>query len=175
MSWCNRVTKALGKNLPCRFLTLIALVLLLSGCGFQLRGLADFPEDVETIYIQTNNRYTDFYRALATTIQENGLKVSRSSLNADATVRILRDTTGRRALAISARNVPREFEVYYIVEAAFDVDDEVLVAPQRYVLTRSYTYDETEVLGKSNEEDVLREALAEDAVGLFLQAVGVAK
>ncbi|MDH3976926.1 MAG: hypothetical protein OEU86_00305 [Gammaproteobacteria bacterium] len=175
MWWSRLRACEIGTVLSYRLLAVFLLASLISGCGFHLRGLADFPLDVETIYIQTNDRYTDFYRALTRTIQENGLTVSRSATNADATVRVLRDETGRRALAVSARNVPREFEVYYIVKASFDVGAEELVAPQQYILTRSYNYDETQVLGESNEEDVLRTALAKDAVGLFLQAVGVAK
>ena len=42
------------------------------------------------------------------------------------------------------------------------VGQEKLIDSESLVVTRSYTYDETEVLAKASEEQILREALADD-------------
>ncbi len=150
-------------------------LLLLSSCGFQVRGVADFPADVATVYVQTEDRYSPFYRELVAMVRKNGLGLVDDSDSADAVIRVSRDESERRALAVSARNVPREYEVFYIVSCSVSVHGEELVAEHQFILTREYTFDETKVLGKANEEVVLTEALARDLVGLLVQTISAAK
>ena len=92
-----------------------------------------------------------------------------AAVKADSVLHIRRDETGRRALSVSIRNVPREYEVYYSIEYSVDINDNPVQDPQSLTLTRDYTYDETLVLGKEREEQVLRDALAADLVGLVQQ------
>jgi len=153
----------------------ILTALLLTACGFHLRGDVNFPPDVSSVYIQADDRYSPFYRELVAMIQKNGLQTSRDPTNADATIRVLHDETDRRALTVSARNVPREFDIYYDVTCSVSVHGNQIVDRQRFLLTRDYTYDETRVMGKANEESVLTAALAKDLVGLLMQTISAAK
>lgn len=155
-------------------LTSLFLLLVLPACGFHLRGVADFPPDVSTVYVRAEDRYSPFYRELVEMIQQNGLGPVSDPIGADAVIDVLSDETGRRALTISARNVPREFEVFYVVSCSVSVRDEKIVDTQRFILTRDYTYDETKVLGKAKEEEVLTKALAKNLVGLLVQTISAA-
>lgn len=78
------------------------------------------------------------------------------------------DETGQRVLSVSARNVPREFEVFYTVTYAVDAGGSSLMNTRRQTLTRDYTWDENLVLGKEREERMLREAIADDLVRIVL-------
>ncbi len=181
MWWFEKVCQVHLKPFPkyaryrSSLLPLCLVVLLLSACGFHLRGTVDFPPDVSTVYIQTDDRYSPFYRELVTTIQQSSLGLSRNSDSADVVIRVLSDETDRRALTVSARNVPREYEVYYVVSCSVFKHGEQIVDQQRFVLTRDYTYDETKVLGKANEESVLTNAMAKDIVGLLVQTINATK
>jgi LPS-assembly lipoprotein len=62
--------------------------------------------------------------------------------------------------------VPTEYEVFYRVSFSVRVDGVEALPVERLALTRDVTFDETLVLAKSGEEQVLREALARDLVGL---------
>jgi LPS-assembly lipoprotein len=95
-------------------------------------------------------------------LRERGASVVSTEQEAGAILRILEDNAGQRILSVSARNVPREYEVYYLVTFSLEADGRALIEPESLVLTRSYTYDETEVLGKSAEETELRQSLAAD-------------
>ncbi len=75
---------------------------------------------------------------------------------------IVSDETGQRVLSVSARNIPREYEVFYAVTFSLRVGTESLISNESLVVTRAYTYDETQVLAKAAEEQILRRALAED-------------
>ena len=119
-------------------------------------------------YIETTDRHSVFYRKLRDGLRQAGVDVVDSPLNATAMLRIASDETGQRVLSVSARNVPTEFEVFYTV--AYDVmsEEKVLLPSRTQSLTRDYIWDETRVLGKEREAEMLREALADDLVRVIL-------
>jgi LPS-assembly lipoprotein len=150
----------------------LLLPLLLTACGFQVRGVENFPPEISVIYIETPDRHSDFYQALVTEIRDSELTLTDDPTRADTVIRILSDVTGRRTLSVSARNVPTEYEVYYSINYAVTIDGKEVLPPKQHVLTRNYTYDETLVLGKQWEEKGLREAVAADLVGMVVHNIG---
>ena len=150
----------------------LLLPLLLTACGFQVRGVENFPPEISVIYIETPDRHSDFYQALVTEIRDSELTLTDDPTRADTVIRILSDVTGRRTLSVSARNVPTEYEVYYSINYAVTIDGKEVLSPKQHVLTRNYTYDETLVLGKQWEEKGLREAVAADLVGMVVHNIG---
>ena len=79
--------------------------------------------------------------------------------------------TGQRLVTVSAQNQPLEFEVYYNVSYRVRSGDSDLLPLQTISVLRDYTYDHTIVLGKRNEEEVLREALVRDLVRQVLRSL----
>lgn len=138
---------------------------LLSGCGWRLQGTAKLSPVMATTYVETDDRYTDFNRALRESLQASGARLTAKPEDATAVVRILRDESGQRVLTVSARNTPEEYEVFYLIEYSVNGRTEELIAPQKLELTRDYSYDERTVLAKQREQANLREALARDLAG----------
>jgi len=143
-----------------------SLLLTLAGCGFRFRGTPDFPPQMAVTHVAASDRYSPFYRELVTVLRRSGVQLTDDPAGAQTILRILTDDTGRRLLSVTARNVPAEFEVYYRVRFSVAVDGVETVPVEQLALTRAFTFDETRVLGKSNEEEVIREAIASDLVGL---------
>lgn len=141
-------------------------LLWLSACGFQFHTAPDFPADMGITYIQTDDRYSLFYRELVSALRRNRIALSEDATAAHTVIRILGDQTGRRTLTVTARNVPAEYEVYYRLTFAVDVDGSEAVPYEELVLTRDYPFDETQVLGKANEEQLIMQVIARDLVGL---------
>lgn len=141
----------------------VVLSALIGGCGFHLEGSSGAlpPATVQT-YLDTENPYSDFYASLRDALRDRGANVVESPTEATAVLRILEDDSGQRILSVSARNVPREYEVFYLVTFSLEADGSELLAPESLQATRSYTYDETQVLGKAAEENELRLSLARD-------------
>ena len=142
----------------------LTLVVLLSSCGFRLQGAASYPEAMEVTFIDTEDRYTPFYRKLRISLEQGGVTVSESPVDATAVVRIESDDTGQRVLTVSARNVPTEYDVYYKIRYSVWIDGEEVVSSRSLSRRQDYTYDPTEVLGKNREEEFIREALADNLV-----------
>jgi LPS-assembly lipoprotein len=139
-----------------------ASALALAGCGFHLEGAGTLPPAMAKTYLAGADPHSDFILSLTDALRLHGSEIVSSPEAADAVVSISRDDTGQRVLSVSARNIPREYEVFYAVTFSLQVGSESLIEPQSIVVTRSYTYDETQVLAKAAEEGVLRRALADD-------------
>jgi LPS-assembly lipoprotein len=138
---------------------------MLSGCGWRLQGTTKLSPIMATTYVDTEDRYTDFYRALRESLQASGARLTSNENEASAVVKILKDESGQRVLTVSGRNTPEEYEVFYSIEYSVNGRTEELIVPERIELTRDYSYDETAVLAKQKEQSILREALARDLAG----------
>ncbi|HZX23491.1 MAG TPA: LPS assembly lipoprotein LptE [Woeseiaceae bacterium] len=159
MWWSERLLARLSALLPA-----LLPALVLAGCGFQLQGSESLPPEIARTYISSADRYTAFHRALGTALEARGVEVTDDPAEASAVLDISRDETGQRVLSVSARNVPREFEIYYTVEYSVRTTEGTVLEPQRITLTQDYTWEETQVLGKRREEEMLRDALIRDLV-----------
>ena len=126
---------------------------------------------MQRTYIETPDRFSQFYRELRRKLQVAGVEVLDTPANATATLTILYDYTDQRVLSVSARNVPTEFEVFYTIRYAITSGEENLLEPQDLTLTRDYTYDSTLVLGKAKEEQLMRDAIVDDLVRTVLKQI----
>lgn len=137
-----------------------------------MQGRLDVPAGMESTYISTDDEYSVFFRELRRQLEQNGIEVVASPTESTATLSIHIDNTDQRVLSVSARNVPTEYEVYYSIEYSVASGETVLQPRQFITLTRDYTYDETLVLGKAHEEQLLRKAIADDLVRIVLKQLG---
>ncbi len=150
----------------------MAALLALTGCGYQMQGAISVPSEMERTYIAAGDQFSIFYRELRLQLQANGVQVVESPTEATAILSIHFDKTDQRVLSVSARNTPAEYEVYYSIEYSLDSGEKNLQPRQFITLTLDYTYDETLVLGKAHEEQVLREAIVDDLVRTVLRQLG---
>ena len=88
----------------------ILLTLFLAGCGFQLRGQADLPPELAVVYIQsiqgTGLPPGVLSRRLQTVLVGSGVRVVRDPAQATATITILNEGSGRRAVAAPSGCAP---------------------------------------------------------------------
>lgn len=152
--------------------TCLAFFVLLSGCGFHMQGAFTVPAGMERTYIATDDQYTLFYRELRRSLKQSGMQFADTPVDATAVLSIHLDRTDQRVLSVSARNVPTEFEVYYTIEYSVDSGETNLLDRQLLTVTRAYTYDESLVLGKAREEELLRGAIVDDLVRIVLKQLG---
>jgi LPS-assembly lipoprotein len=155
-------------------LALAFLVAALSSCGFALEGAGTLPGAMSRTFLDSPNQNSPFVSSLRDALRLRGSQLVDTPSQADAVLTISADDTGQRVLSVSARNIPREYEIYYAVTVSLRSGGASLMEPETIVVTRAYTYDETQVLGKSAEERLLREALADDLARQVLRRVETA-
>lgn len=150
------------------FAAVLLIAASLAACGFQVRGATSVPPILDRTYISVVDRHSLFYRRLRVELESAGVELVDSPVDATAVFSILSDITDQRVLSVSARNVPREYEVYYIITYSLTSGQETLIEQRTQTQTRAYNWDETKVLGKAHEEQLLRESLVEDLVRIVL-------
>ena len=139
----------------------LALLGALGGCGFHLQGAGTLPPVLAKTYVVSAAPHSDFVSSVTDALRVRGATIVAKDEPGAAHLNVTADDTGQRVLSVSARNIPREYEVYYSITFSLQVGDQKLIQGETLVVTRSYTFDETQVLAKASEED-LRRALADD-------------
>ena len=150
---------------------LIILIFSVTSCGFQLRQSILKLEKISNVYVETNDTRSVFYRTLKEELISNKVQLAKSKSEAKSVIDIISEETGRRVLSVSARNIATEYEVFYRLIYSFENQKQMLINSRELVLTRNYTFNEKYVLGKSQEEEVLIEALASDLVRMTLNQI----
>ena len=151
-----------------KLLTLLSLCAL-SACGFRLAGSDPLPAVMARPHLSLKDPYTDFSREFEHRLQGAGAALQSEAAGATATIDVTKDLVERRTLAVSAQNIPTEYEITYTVTFNVRGADKELLAPQTISLSRDFSFDETLQLAKENEADILRQQMARDLVSIAMR------
>jgi len=150
------------------FATIVFATLLLQGCGFHLQGNHPLPRSLATARIEARDTQTDFYASLRASLLNSGARLDGPPEGA-ATIRIIDDDSSEKVLTVSARNIPTAYQLSYRVRVSVEYQGRELLPAETHTLTREYSFDETTLLAKQRERDVLQQALADDLVALIMR------
>lgn len=148
-------------------LTIVLLAIVLSGCGFELRGANVLPPDLRNLFVIANQ---DLQYEVATFLETSDANLVDSREQADVVLSILNPRYDRRVLSVDPNTgKEREFEIVYTVDVnAVDSKGRSLIAPQPVSLLRDFIFDTEAVIGASREEAVLQAEMRRDAVQQIL-------
>jgi LPS-assembly lipoprotein len=145
-------------------------LLALCACGFRLAGSEHLPPVLAKPYLSVKDPYTNFAREFERQLKSSGASLQPIRQDATATIEVTKDLLEQRTLAVSARNIPTDYELIYTV--TFNVkgpEDTQLLAAQTITLSRDYSFEENELLAKEHEADILREQMARDLVTMAMR------
>jgi len=157
------------------------LLFLLLGCGFHLRGSSRAPQGVLPPQMAST-----FIDALPGSLIADGLRQQLSDSGvllveelelASAVLSVSGEQFSRRVLSIDDNGKVGEYELRYqatfkvnqpqLVETLAEPKQHFSIAAQTLSVERVYQYDVAGVLGKSQEEILLREDMQQDLVRLI--------
>jgi len=167
---------------------LVTCAVLVGGCGFRLQGSTPLPAVVATVQLDAADDRTPFAQALRRRLGASGATLAprgtggagTAGAGADAggvgtagvaVLRIERDEVLERVASVSARNIPREYELTQVVRFSLDAGGTRRISSAEVSASRSLTFDERRALAKEREREQLREALADEVAGVVLQRV----
>lgn len=154
------------------FLLLPWLVVATVGCGYQLRGSSDLPQNMEQTYVQAVRPSSPLVQEVKRVLANSGSKIVSSTRQADAVIRITRDDLTRRVLTVSEQTRVQEFMLDYNVEfRVTDAEGAVLLPNQELELHQAYEFSETQVLGKSGQQQILTEELHREMAALIMDRI----
>jgi LPS-assembly lipoprotein len=141
----------------------------LAGCGFQLQGRAALPKNITVVYVAADDQQSDFVQALRKSLVASGVLLSERREGSPQVIEVLEDVVDERVLSVSARNLPREYELTHRVRFSVRSGDKLLVDDEEIRALRDVSFDEAELLGRDREQEVLRDALAADLAALVIR------
>lgn len=141
---------------------------VLAGCGFRLQGKVPLPAALALTWVETDDAQTDFVQDLRRSLRASGAALAPTRAGATAVLRIERDELLERVLSVSGRNVPREYELTYVVRFAVEGPAGALLPEEEVSVSREFSFDERAVLAKEREQEMLRAALARDLAGVVM-------
>jgi len=150
-----------------KYLLLIAAGSL-TACGFRLAGSDPLPAVMARPYLSLKDPYTDFSREFEHQLKASGASLQLMREGATATVDVTKDLVEQRTLAVSAKNIPTEYELTYTVTFNVRGGGKELLAPQTISLSRDFSFDENLQLAKEHEADILRQQMARDLVSIAM-------
>lgn len=145
-------------------------VLVISGCGYQLRG-ADpgVAAQFSRIFVQPSVSAA-LESELKRQLHESGVTVTKSAAKADAVLILSNEQFDRRVLSVDGdTGKVLEYELGYEVKLkATRADGSVLLEPRNITVLRDITFDRNAVLGKFEEEQTVRREMTEDVAQAIL-------
>lgn len=151
-----------------RLTAFVLTLLLLSGCGWQLRGVTPLPAEYRVLYLQ-NNASPTFERQLKLQLQFNNVVLTDTLADAQALLDIHSLEIERRTLSVSSTGQVAEYELNALLQARLkrnDRDGEVLieVTARRYLAN-----DINNVMGTENSERLQRLDMEKDLANKLLR------
>ncbi|KAB8062331.1 hypothetical protein GCN74_00600 [Janthinobacterium sp. FT14W] len=163
-----------------RAMLAIALTLLLSACGFHLRGSnGSFMLPFATMYIGLPDTsplaigLKRYIRAIGST------EVVNTKDGADAVLEVLSDPERNRTktiLSLNKNGRVQEYQLGYSINfRVLDKAGNQLLAPTTISLVRPITFDESQVLAKETEEAALYRDMRNDLVQQIMRRLAAIK
>lgn len=140
----------------------LALTLLISGCGFQLRGKVDLPSNIDSVHVSGTKSDSDLAQKLRALLRGNDIPVVSSPTPSSLSIVLLDAEAERRTLSLDSR--ARAAEYLLSERVRFEIrgtGGKVLLEAQDLEERRVMSNDPDNVVGKNEEEQLLRENMQE--------------
>jgi LPS-assembly lipoprotein len=151
---------------------ILSLALLLSACGYHLRGAIQLPENMKSIYVEgSSGALLDQFKQIMKT---SSSALSSSRTGAGIVIKVANEEFNRRVVSLSSRGKSNEFELEYRLDYEFtNAKDAPLMEKQTVEIRREYYNDQSAVIAKENEENVIRNEMYQQAVQTILNRARV--
>ena len=160
-------------------IALLAVTLLLSACGFHLRGHNLKPGEqmfaFHSIYLRTNGD-TPFVIALKSGLEAYKIKLMPSADKADLTLEIVSESADKQILALNASGQAVEYILHYRISfRAYDRQLNDWLPASEIDMENYFSYDPSQVLAMNQEEQMIYQSLRADTVQQMLRRLSFAK
>lgn len=157
-----------------RWWSLVLSALLLTGCGFHLRGAFKLPPVMARTALSGVDANGPLGSELVARLTEAGAQVVPvlAKPAPSAVLQITDQAFHRTVVSVDSLGRASEYELAF--QLGFSLSDaagKTLVPPNQITVTRSYPYDSNNVLGMQNLEDRMQTELRSDAVRQMMERI----
>jgi len=153
-----------------RKLSIFGLILFISACGFQLRG--DIQANFDSISISGGT--SGFNKTLQRKFRQAGITIASAS-EAEKIVEIIENKFTKTILTLTGTGAVSEYQLDYKVTYRFKSKDGPWNLPVTIEATRTYTYDDSDILAKDEEEKRLVTGMEDQLIKTMATQISLSK
>lgn len=157
-----------------RRLLILLLSLVLCACGFELRGTAQLPEYMSQTYVQISPTQRELRDEIHRLLRANDITVVTVAEDAGAILDLSTARLDREIQSVGETARVREFALVYRVSPMLRTPAET-TWQRNLELRRDYTFDQQQLVGLAQEEEVLRRDMAREMASLILAELSAAQ
>lgn len=150
-------------------LFLLALLALLAGCGFALRGGTPVSAQFPALTVLAADPASPLLPELKRALAQDGVTVSDTAVDGQPVLTLSAESLGREILSYDERARVSEYLLRYQVEIGVKLGDAERLPVSPILLQREYGFDEQAALGAAQEEAVLTVELRREMVERILE------
>ena len=150
-------------------LTYLLVSILITSCGFHLRGSQDFSKILPEVNVSGVNKYSDLGRDLLRSLATANVNVFDESSNV---LNITKDSFSKRVLSVDSAGRANQYELRYDVnftlaqtissEKELKIID--LIPAQSITEKREYLFDANLILATQDEENRLKKDMRQSVI-----------
>ena len=144
---------------------LISALLILSSCGYSMRGSISIPSSIESVSV-TSSEYSELVNILNSSLVSSNIQTSISKSDDIYRIVILSESFDRRQLSINAAGRVNEYELIYSVNFELRAPSKKSIK-DRIILYRDYSFDENNVMGNTDREGDIKKGMMSTASTLI--------
>ena len=147
--------------------TALLILLMITSCGFHMRGMTEIS--FKTISLE--GKELSFTKNLKKVLNSNKVAIVLPSENPELRVELIGEESEKRILSLSGQGLVREYEIYYRVRYRIKTADRETWGQENILeARRDFTYSDSNLIGKEEEERQLNESMRNEAItNLFNQ------
>ena len=157
-------------NIAIKFcLTILLTLLILTSCGFHLRGHISIPPELKTLYLQSNTPYGDFEQTLRANLRSYNITLTDTAVKAPLTLAILNTAWQQTPGAFSTNLTTRQYTLTLTVSYQVLAHDGTVVIPTNSVTANTaFTIDSSQLLSSTDLGQQYHDNLQQDAASRLM-------
>ena len=159
------------------WLAILLTAMILSGCGFHLRGSGDQATlPFKTIYLGAPDASPLVSALQRYIVGGGGTTVATDAKAAEAILEIMSESKEKVILSLNSQGRVREYTLNYrVVFRLKNNQNNELLAPTSITIRRTISFNEAQVLAKEAEETMLYRDMQSDLVQQMLRRIAAIK
>ena len=148
------------------------MLLMITSCGFHLRGMTEIS--FKTISLE--GKELSFTKNLKKTLASNKVAIILPTENPELRIELLSEESEKRILSLSGQGLVREFEIFYRVRYRIKTIDSETWSQENIIETRrDFTFSDSNLIGKEEEERQLNESMRNEAITNLFNQIQLSK
>ena len=143
---------------------LVLALLLVSSCGFTLRGAANLPEQLQTLYLEGLDADSDAVREMRRVLQNNRINLLTTPETGTWRLGLGLEENTERAISVNSNARAGEYELTMSLPFQLRQGARVVLGPEILSTSKVYLADPENAVAKNEEAQQIRDEMRRELV-----------